>query len=61
MDTSNPLMSQVAIFARCLEERESIIDEKLQQKHQETFDAPLGMNAGSVTNRRSAVGTAVKV
>lgn len=31
MDTSNPLMSQVAIFARCLEERESIVEEKLQQ------------------------------
>ena len=32
MDTSNPLMSQVAIFARCLEERESRFDEKLQLK-----------------------------
>ena len=31
MDTSNPLMSQVAIFARCLEEREALIEEKLQQ------------------------------
>lgn len=29
MDTSNPLFSQVAIFARCLEERENQIQEKL--------------------------------
>lgn len=28
MDTSNPLFSQIGIFARCLEERESIREEK---------------------------------
>lgn len=34
MDTSNPLFSQVAIFARCLEERENKIQEKLLQQQQ---------------------------
>lgn len=59
MDTSNPLMSQVAIFARCLEEREAVVEEKLMQKNQETFDANGGVGVGSIAMRRSAAVTTV--
>ena len=53
MDTSNPLMSQVAIFARCLEERETRLEEKLQKKNQEALDQNANGILGGVGMRRS--------
>lgn len=44
MDTSNPLFSQVAIFARCLEERENKIQEKLLQQQQQSLENQEGMH-----------------
>jgi hypothetical protein len=49
MDTSNPLFAQVAIFARCLEERQSVLEEQ----HQLAKDSSQMMDHQSSILRRS--------